>query len=321
MIAGPTGDTLLQNVTISGNVAGRSGGGASVYNAYDTPVAVRNSTIANNQAGSLLYGGGGIYQYGGDCAVDPNPIRPPRAACVGGPPGDTMALSSTIVADNNAAADPDLGGGGGGYSTFVTGFSLVEAPPYVATFSEYPVASNVLYADPSLGPLYDNGGATYTQEPYGDSPALDAGIANGLTQDQRGSARTVLLPGVPLGLGSDGTDIGAVEAAACLEAVGTPVSTKLEIRDVKLDKDRGTAKLAVKVPYSGELRLEKTDSVKGQRKLADAAGKLMLLVKSRGNANKRLNGTGVVDVKADVSFAPDCGPTKTKRKKIRLVKR
>ena len=320
-IAGPAGNTLLQNVTISGNVAGRSGGGASVYNAYDVPVAVRNSTVVGNQAGSLLYGGGGIYQYGGDCVQEPNPFVTPRAPCAGGRAGDTMVLSSTIVADNTASADPDLGGGGGGYSYFQAGFNLIGERPYLATFTGDPAGSNVVGEDPSLGPLYDNGGATYTQEPYGDSPALDAGIANGLTQDQRGSQRTVRLPGVPTAPGSDTTDIGSVEATACLSAVATPVSKKLKLRGTKVNKKRGSAKLTVKVPYSGQLKLKKTGIVKGQRKRAEESGKLKLLVRARGRALKSLNRTGKTQVTAKVRFAPDCGPSKTKSKRIKLLKR
>ena len=320
-IAGPTGETLLQNVTISGNVAGRSGGGASVYNAYDTPVAVRNSTVVGNEAGSLLYGGGGIYQYGADCVTDPNPIRPPRAACAGGAPGDTMVLSSTIVANNDASVDPDLGGGGGGYSYFRAGFDLVGEKPYIATFSADPAGSNVIGEDPSLGPLYDNGGATYTQEPYGDSPALDAGIANGLAQDQRGAPARFACRACRTAPGSDATDIGSVEAAACLAAVGTPVSNKLKLRGAKVDKKRGSAKLTVKVPFSGKLKLKGTGGVKGQRKRAKQAGKLKLLVKARGRALKRLNARGAANVKAEVKFAPDCGRPKTKSKTITLVKR
>ncbi len=321
LIAGPTGQTLLQNVTISGNVAGRSGGGASVYNAYDTPVTVRNSTVVGNEAGSLLYGGGGIYQYGGDCVVDPAPLRPPRAACAGGKAGDTMVLSSTIVADNAAAADPDLGGGGGGYSYFQAGFNLIGERPYLATMTGDPAGSNIVGEDPSLGPLYDNGGATYTHEPYGDSPALDAGIANGLAQDQRGSQRTVHLPGVRTAGGSDNTDVGSVEAAACLSAVATPVSNKLKLRGAKVDKKRGSAKLAVKVPFSGKLKLKKTSEVVGQGKQPKEAGKLNLLVKARGRALKKLNETGKTQVTAKVRFAPDCGRPKTKSKTITLLKR
>ena len=321
LIAGPTGQTLLQNVTISGNLAGRHGGGASVYNAYDTPVAVRNSTVVDNQAGSP-YGGGGIYQYGGDCRPDPDAdLLPPRAACAPGRPGDTMVLSSTIVANNEASGDPDLGGGGGGYSYFQAGFNLIGERPYLATFTGDPSGSNIVGEEPNLGPLYDNGGPTYTHEPYGNSPALDAGIANGLTQDQRGSQRTVRLPGVRTARGSDTTDIGSVEAAACLSAVGTPSSNKLRLRGTKVNKKRGSAKLTVKVSDPGVVKLAKTKNVKGQRKQAEQARKLKLLVKSRGGALKRLNNTGKAKVKAKVTFDPACGRSKSKSKNIKLVKR
>ena len=219
-----------------------------------------------------------------------------------------MVLSSTIVADNEASGDPDLGGGGGGYSYFQAGFNLVGERPYLATFTGDPSGSNVVGEDPSLGPLYDNGGATYTHEPYGDSPALDAGIANGLTQDQRGGPRTIRLPGVRTARGSDTTDIGSVEAAACLSAVGTPVSNKLKLRGAKVNKKRGSAKLTVKVPFSGELKLKKTGSVKGQRKRAKQAGKLKLLVKSRGGALKRLNKRGTAKVTGQGQVRPGLRP-------------
>ena len=219
-----------------------------------------------------------------------------------------MVLSSTIVADNSASADPDLGGGGGGYSYFQAGFNLVGERPYLATLTGDPAGSNVVGEDPSLGPLYDNGGATYTHEPYGDSPALDAGIANGLAQDQRGNARTIRLPGMRTARGSDTTDIGSVEAAACLSAVGTPVSNKLKLRGAKVNKKRGSAKLTVKVPFSGELKLKKTGRVKGQRKRAEQARKLKLLVKARGGALKRLNNTGKGEGHRPRSFRPGLRP-------------
>ena len=81
--------------------------------------------------------------------------------------------------------------------------------------------------------------------------------------------------------GSDTTDIGSVEAAACLEAVGTPVSNKLKLRGAKVNKQRGSAKLTVKVPFSGVLKLKKTGSVRGQKKQVEESGKVRLLVKSR----------------------------------------
>jgi hypothetical protein len=59
--------------------------------------------------------------------------------------------------------------------------------------------------------LADNGGPTQTMLPNPTSPAIDAGVANGLTADQRGLARTVDQPSVVDGPASDGTDIGAAE--------------------------------------------------------------------------------------------------------------
>ena len=120
--------------------------------------------------------------------------------------------------------------------------------------------------------------------------------------------------------GSDTTDIGSVEAAACLAAVGKPVSNKLKLRGTKVNKKRGSAKLTVKVPFSGTLKLKKTGSVKGQRKQAEEAGKLSV-GEVEGKALKRLNKSGKAKVQAKVRFAPDCGRARTKSKKIRLVKR
>jgi hypothetical protein len=294
-IAGPSGETLLQQVTISGNVAGRSGGGASVYNAYDHPVAVRNSTVVGNQAGSLLYGGGGIYQYGGDFP--------------GGRAGDTMVLSSTIVADNAAAADPDLGGGGGGYSYFRAGFNLIETRPYLATMTGDPAGSNVVGEDPSLGPLYDNGGATYTHEPYGDSPALDAGVANGLAQDQREGVRTIDLPGKRGARGSDATDIGSVEAVVCQDRSatmkqGSPASDQLDgtgRRDLLLagagnDQLRGRGKGDCLVGADGN---DSASGNGGKDELRGGPGRDTL----RGNAGKdRLLAAGKGKDRVD------CGP-------------
>jgi hypothetical protein len=79
------------------------------------------------------------------------------------------------------------------------------------TYTADPAGSNIVGADPQLGALADNGGPTQTMLPAKSSPLVDAGLANGLTADQRGLARTVEVPTVPNTHGSDGTDIGAVE--------------------------------------------------------------------------------------------------------------
>ena len=44
-------------------------------------------------------------------------------------------------------------------------------------------------------------------------------------------------------------------------------------------------------------------------------------MKARGKAKKRLNKKGKAKVKAKVTYNPDGGPSDTKSKKIKLVKR
>jgi hypothetical protein len=69
------------------------------------------------------------------------------------------------------------------------------------------IASGTL--NPLLGGLQFNQGPTPTMAPLACSPAIDAGAAQGLTFDQAGQNRTVIVFG--LVNGSDGTDIGAYE--------------------------------------------------------------------------------------------------------------
>jgi len=103
---------------------------------------------------------------------------------------------------------------------------------------------------------------------------------------------------------------------------GPSASYEIRLRKAKLDKKRGSAKLTVNVPVGpGELYLAKTKKVQAQHKGPVDAGNLKLAVKPRGAAKKRLSKTGTVKVKAKVTYVPDCGPSDTESKKIKLVKR
>jgi hypothetical protein len=192
----------VESSTISGNQSSGDGGGVfvSAYASYDAgppptttqsgPVAFRNSTIDGNTGAT-----GGIFE---------------QASGSTGhlPPAET--LSSTIVGANSP---DDLAA-----STYSAGFeagnSLIQSDVSGIPFTQNPAGSDVLGVNPQLGPLQDNGGPTDTRLPAGGSPAVDAGIANGLTTDQRGPGfpRTVNDPNVADHGGSDGTDIGAAEA-------------------------------------------------------------------------------------------------------------
>jgi hypothetical protein len=86
-------------------------------------------------------------------------------------------------------------------------FDLVHT---MAAREQGTISGTPLTGDPVLGPLRDNGGPTRTMEPFPESPAIDAGLAFGITRDQRGRPRPFDFAGIP-NVG-DGSDIGAVES-------------------------------------------------------------------------------------------------------------
>lgn len=83
-----------------------------------------------------------------------------------------------------------------------------------------PLATDLMGANPLLGPLQDNGGVAPTHALLAGSPALDAGGGSGLPFDGRGQPRVIDNPAVPNGAGGDGSDIGAVEVNHILAATG-----------------------------------------------------------------------------------------------------
>jgi Ca2+-binding RTX toxin-like protein len=171
-------------------------------------VTIQNSTIAENSAGTS---GGGVYRNSPAAVTLTAKAQRARTGTqqqpVSGP--RNVTISSSIVGDNTAA---DLGEGGSGGGSFIVGFSLIENADS-ATVTESPAGSNITGQDAQLGALQNNGGPTQTQAPADASPAIDAGVANGLSVDQRNLPRTVDRP-KPNAPGSDGTDMGAVELGA-----------------------------------------------------------------------------------------------------------
>jgi hypothetical protein len=163
------GTTTLTNSTVSGNSANFGGG---IFNNYDT-LTLTNSTVSSNSANF----GGGIYnQYG------------------------QANAGNSIVADNTAPDGADFSG-----SVASQGYNLFETAPTGGGT----VATDLIGVDPKLGPLQDNGGATFTQALLPGSPAIDAGNST-LTTDQRGFLRPVDLSNYPNA--GNGSDIGAFEA-------------------------------------------------------------------------------------------------------------
>jgi hypothetical protein len=177
----------LTNSTVSGNFAGANGGG--IFDGYtggpgfSSTITLTSATIVNNTAGA---NGGGVRQSTqvGDAAV---------------------SIRNTIIANNTSGTTAnDVSG------TFSSqGFNLVRNTTGADIVGA--TATNLYGVDPNLGPLGNNGGATFTRALLPGSPALDKGNSFGTTTDQRGGLRPHDMPAVPNASGGDGADIGAYE--------------------------------------------------------------------------------------------------------------
>jgi CSLREA domain-containing protein len=186
-----TGQLTIRNSTVSDNTAAVSGGG--IFNHNQATLSVRSSTVARNSAGTS---GGGLFDN----------TNPPA----GSPP--TFSVQGSIVAENTAAGAPEncaFGTTSPGIRSDGHNLEDLNTCGFAAT-------GDLRNASAALGPLANNGGSTQTHVPGITSAAIDTGIPDGLTTDQRSLSRTADLSQIPNGAG-DGTDIGAVEiqAAVC----------------------------------------------------------------------------------------------------------
>ena len=181
---GGSGTPQLANVSFSGNVAGAgpgSGNGGAIHALAESAGAlhpqIRNVTISGNHAG---LDGGAIHLATLDGGVA------------------AASLGNVVLWDDSATgAGPEVALAGGATATLAYGVVEGGCPAGVAC------SGAVITADPRLGALAGNGGATPTQLPGAGSSAVDAGDdATCEADDQRGLAR-------PQGAHCD---LGAVEA-------------------------------------------------------------------------------------------------------------
>ena len=227
-----TNGVEIADSTFSGNSAVAGGAVAALVIGGRTPVVtLSNSTLVDNTATDVTtgmtgyYGGGAILGYGAgfsldfatvtgnhaDDSVGPDSGVGGAIRVVFGTADDTLTITNSIVAGNTADG---------------SGADIAVSDPRVRTVIDYAALtdpSSVVTAGPRsilhaiygplasllLGPLQDNGGATYTRLPAAGSPVIDAGNpawAPPPQYDQRGA-------GFPRKLG-DIVDLGAVEAGA-----------------------------------------------------------------------------------------------------------
>jgi hypothetical protein len=311
------GPTLIEDTTVSGNSASGSsptngnGGGIEVIGQH-ADVSINNSTLFGNQA---RYGGGlfASQPEGHQLTVRGSTIAGNSATISGGggfrPPAATAPqLLDTIIGQNSGPTAPDLSG------TFDGAFSLIQNPAGAAINETVP-GSNITGADPQLGPLANNGGPTATMALTATSPAVDKGSSFGLAADQRGVLRPIDFPAIADSgaTGADGADIGAFELQP---------SNAFKLGKLRKNKQKGTAKLTVKLPLpdAGKLTLF-GKGLKRKRKAVKGKKAVKLLVATKGKARKRLLLEGTRKVKIKVKYAPTGNSPKTKKRRAKLIKR
>jgi predicted outer membrane repeat protein len=157
----------LDRVTLSGNSTGSYGGG--VFTIHDSTVVATNTTIVGNTAGTR---GGGLATVWSSAMTLTNSTVGNNAVTsgVGGgvylEGGNQAPIGNTIVAGNAAGSGPDVAG-----VVSSLGHNLIGNTANSSGWQ----SSDLLDANPLLGPLGDYGGPTQTMALLPGSPAIDAG--------------------------------------------------------------------------------------------------------------------------------------------------
>ncbi|RZV51533.1 MAG: DUF4347 domain-containing protein, partial [Pseudomonadales bacterium] len=210
-------NSLLENVTISGNSAGHGGGiyhDGGVLDLTNVTISGNTATDTNASGGE----GGGIYN-NGVLQMQNVTIASNHAVGFGGGIAnyDSVALGNTIIADNTAGGmQKDVSG-----SFSSDGTNLVEN----TTGSGGSFSTDII-ADPNLGALAFNGGIVQTHAFAGASLAVNNG-SNTQTMDSRGYVR-----------GDGSADIGAFEQGATpnnAPVTANPIADQSTLEDAFFD--------------------------------------------------------------------------------------
>lgn len=207
-----TGTMTMRGCTVSDNTALKVAG-IVVGGATSTPIKIGQSTISGNSSENSDLGAGVYLKYDAEVintTITTNSLRNTankyHGAGITADSNIQIHLSNSIIASNvlkhsdgrNLFSDI-------GYASGASGSSLTGSHVFISNTQLLAPPGRIgLHTSPSLGPLQDNGGATWSHLPLAGSPVIDKGTANGYSKDQRGLPRTV---GVA-------TDIGSVEVQA-----------------------------------------------------------------------------------------------------------
>jgi len=197
------GRLAITGSTFSGNTVVGQGGALweGEADAGQTPVSITNSTFSGNSATGIRPNsgstglGGAIRDNGYPTTLTHVTIVGNHADWVGGGivGGSRATLRASIVANNTAANGGNPWNIQKNCSTTLAdgGFNLQWPTLHPTDGNDKRCAAGVVFAEPKLGPLGANGGATSTAPPLAGSPAIDV-VASGCpppSADQRGIAR------------------------------------------------------------------------------------------------------------------------------------
>lgn len=202
------GTVTMERCLLSGNsgTSGSSAGGA-IYNASSASTYFGNCTLASGVANL----GGGIYNRRGSVVIRNSTMHSSQIYNDGAGGSASVSLGSTILYDfsaqnviNNAGTIISVGHN---LSSDAAGGDATAGPGGFLNGT-----GDIRNTNPLLGFLQLHGGVIDTFSLGSASPAIDKGVANGFSTDQRGFGfpRTIEVQSIPNGTG-DGTDIGAYE--------------------------------------------------------------------------------------------------------------
>lgn len=210
-----SGSVTIINSTISGNTVAEggvpaTGGGV----ACSGSVTVNNSTISGNTVGGYMCEGGGI-RNGGNLTLTNSTLSGNSA-----PSGQGGAMSN---AGQTMIGDTVLNAGAFGGTIFNNGGTIASLGYNIASDSGGGVLTgpgDQINTDPTLGPLQDNGGPTFTHALLPGSPAINAGDPSFTPPpfyDQRGPNYVRVYDGQ--------IDVGSFEAQPSPLSTPRPTST------------------------------------------------------------------------------------------------
>ncbi|MCA9247911.1 MAG: hypothetical protein KDA42_12365, partial [Planctomycetales bacterium] len=192
---GSNGVATITNSTLSGNMVTTRGG--AIQNVAGANLQILSTTITNNSSTGAV---GGIQSAN----------------------NATISVQNSILAGNIAGTNnPDVNGVFNSLGHNLVG-ALGAGSGFTATGDL--VGSTGSPISPGLGALANNGGPTQTHALLPGSPAIDQGVAAGLSTDQHNLGRTFDDLGIANAAGGDGTDIGAVESFPSFGIFVTPTT-------------------------------------------------------------------------------------------------